>query len=491
MYQVAIEESEGGDAWFSGILLVVIALVVSSFQIDWAYAQQNNFTCDIVTEIPQAECKALVALYNSTDGPHWHNNSDWLFTSTPCSWYGITCDARRHVKKLELRDNLLSGNIPPELGNLIGLQELDLGGVIVLDRTRSSGLTGHIPPELGNLTNLVRLDLSYNKLTGSIPSELGNLAKLQTLSLSYNRLSGPIPPGLDNLANLKALHLKGNYYLSRSSKFGCDAISEISQEECASLVPLHRNMHNPTNWDWLLTNRPCSWIGVTCEAGRVVAINFSDMQHYLVVLFGNIPPELGGLLYLESLQLGGNQLTGSIPAELGRLANLRDLHLGYNNLSGSIPPEIGNLAKLGHLNLSNNQLSGSIPASLGHLVNLRSLELSVNRLSGIIPPELGNLDRLEYLNLSSNQLRGSIPPELYDMSSLKTIYLRHNEQLTAKLPEEELDPRTSNTGFPPGESETDGTAHLFSLLSVLLLSGALLLGALFMVFRYQKRRERR
>jgi len=59
MYQVAIEESEGGDAWFSGILLVVIALVVSSFQIDWAYAQQNNFTCDIVTEIPQAECKAL------------------------------------------------------------------------------------------------------------------------------------------------------------------------------------------------------------------------------------------------------------------------------------------------------------------------------------------------------------------------------------------------------------------------------------------------
>ena len=35
-------------------------------------------------------------------------------------------------------------------------------------------LTGEIPPEIGNLTNLTELDLSQNDLTGEIPPEIGN-----------------------------------------------------------------------------------------------------------------------------------------------------------------------------------------------------------------------------------------------------------------------------------------------------------------------------
>ena len=46
------------------------------------------------------------------------------------------------------------------------------------------GLKGSIPPELGNLTNLSELDLRRNRLTGSIPPELGNLANLSVLRLS-------------------------------------------------------------------------------------------------------------------------------------------------------------------------------------------------------------------------------------------------------------------------------------------------------------------
>ena len=33
--------------------------------------------CTIQTEIPQAECEALVALYNSTDGDNWTDNDGW------------------------------------------------------------------------------------------------------------------------------------------------------------------------------------------------------------------------------------------------------------------------------------------------------------------------------------------------------------------------------------------------------------------------------
>ena len=41
-----------------------------------------------------------------------------------------------------------------------------------------SGLTGEIPPEIGNLTNLAYLNLRNNQLTGEIPPEIGNLTNL-------------------------------------------------------------------------------------------------------------------------------------------------------------------------------------------------------------------------------------------------------------------------------------------------------------------------
>ena len=78
---------------------------------------------DVLSEIPTLECEALVALFNSTDGPNWTNNSEWLETDTPCSWSGVTCDAD-HVTRLDLADNLLNGSIPAELGSLSNLTVL-------------------------------------------------------------------------------------------------------------------------------------------------------------------------------------------------------------------------------------------------------------------------------------------------------------------------------------------------------------------------------
>ena len=57
--------------------------------------------CAAQTQIPAAECDALVALYNSANGAGWTNNTGWLQTNTPCSWYGIVCDNGSNVTKLE------------------------------------------------------------------------------------------------------------------------------------------------------------------------------------------------------------------------------------------------------------------------------------------------------------------------------------------------------------------------------------------------------
>ena len=39
-------------------------------------------------------------------------------------------------------------------------------------------LTGEIPPEIGDLTNLSNLNLSSNQLSGEIPPEIGKITNL-------------------------------------------------------------------------------------------------------------------------------------------------------------------------------------------------------------------------------------------------------------------------------------------------------------------------
>ena len=59
-----------------------------------------------------------------------------------------------------------------------------------------------LPPEIGNLTNLTDLDLSLNPLT-ALPPEFGNLRSLQRLSLSVREL----PPEFGNLTNLVSVRI--------------------------------------------------------------------------------------------------------------------------------------------------------------------------------------------------------------------------------------------------------------------------------------------
>ncbi|MCY3783844.1 MAG: LpqB family beta-propeller domain-containing protein [Chloroflexi bacterium] len=67
------------------------------------------------------------------------------------------------VRGLNLERRGLAGSIPPELGDLDGLETLIL---------KSSGLRGSIPPELAKLTNLIYVDISSTGLTGCLPHGL-------------------------------------------------------------------------------------------------------------------------------------------------------------------------------------------------------------------------------------------------------------------------------------------------------------------------------
>ena len=151
--------------------------------------------------MPETDREALVALYNATDGPNWANEHYWLSGASIREWYGVTTDDNGRVTWLWLYGNQLSGEIPPELGNLANLEDLYLS---------ANELSGEIPSELGNLANLESLFLSDNRLSGEIPSELSSLSNLNQLRLNHNELSGEIPPELGQLSNLESLVLSDN-----------------------------------------------------------------------------------------------------------------------------------------------------------------------------------------------------------------------------------------------------------------------------------------
>ncbi|XP_022763758.1 BRASSINOSTEROID INSENSITIVE 1-associated receptor kinase 1-like isoform X2 [Durio zibethinus] len=148
-----------------------------------------------------AEGDALNALKANLIDP---NNVLQSWDSTlvnPCTWFHVTCNSEKSVTRVDLGNAGLSGQLVPQIGQLMNLQYLGLYG---------NNISGIIPEELGNLINSVSLDLSLNALTGNIPTTLGKLPKLRILRLYNNNISGITPEELGNLINLVSLDLSWN-----------------------------------------------------------------------------------------------------------------------------------------------------------------------------------------------------------------------------------------------------------------------------------------
>ncbi len=148
------------------------------------------------------------------------------------------------------------------------------------------------------------------------------------------------------------------------------SIQAAQSNERDALVVFYQST-NGEQWtdhsNWLVTDSPCFWYGITCTDGLVTGISLRYNN-----LTGIIPVEIGNLTNLEVLDLSENLLTGAIPSEIGNLIQLRELWIAYNGLGGTIPTEIGNLFNLTVLSFSGNTLEGSIPPEIGNLTNLNS-----------------------------------------------------------------------------------------------------------------------
>jgi len=95
--------------------------------------------------------------------------------------------------------------IPSDIGLLTNLTTLK-----VHSPSSTKNLIGNIPPEIGNLKKLTELNLRYSKLSDTIPNEICNLSQLTYLNLYSNELIGNIPHCIEDLSNLHILRLADN-----------------------------------------------------------------------------------------------------------------------------------------------------------------------------------------------------------------------------------------------------------------------------------------
>jgi gliding motility-associated-like protein len=143
---------------------------------------------------------ALVALYNNIFGGAWINQTNWL-SAPVSSWFGIAVSNFR-VSGISMPGNR-PGNfnlrqLPIEIGQLSGLESLDLSGT-------SLGYT--LPSELGLLTKLQSLNLGNNLIVGSLPSLIA-LSDLTSLNIKDNKIENL--SDLSGLSSLVSLDVRNN-----------------------------------------------------------------------------------------------------------------------------------------------------------------------------------------------------------------------------------------------------------------------------------------
>ncbi|KAF4354493.1 hypothetical protein F8388_022215 [Cannabis sativa] len=253
----------------------------------------------------------------------------------------------KKLMDLNLAQNVLSGSIPAEIGQLSEMQSFS-----------SNGFVGELPTQLGKLTSLEQLYIDSSGVTGPIPQEFANLKSLRILWASDNLFTGKLPQFLGTLTEFIDLRIEGTSLegpipssFSALTKLETLRIGDLSLEDSSLNF-----LENQTSLS-ILTLRNCR-------------------------LSGEIPQQIGRLVELQQLDLSFNKLTGSIPNSFKDLTMLTYLYLGNNNMRGELPENIIT-PKLLALDVSFNNITGNVPpnyAKTGFSMNVLGTSINANTL---------------------------------------------------------------------------------------------------------------
>jgi len=278
----------------------------NNFNATWAsFCLNGNGTCGQSLACNSRDSLAMVSIYNAVGGG---SSLNWDFSEPIDTWNYVVTNNNGCVTRLSLSNLGLSGQLPPEIGEMKDLQQLWL---------TNNNLSGQLPPQIGDLSSLQLLFLHYNNLSGTIPYSLNNLTLLKEINLSNNNYSGSITNSFEFLASIEKIYLSHNSFSGSIPSYFANLLN----------LKIFSVAHNS--------------------------------------LTGSIPIGFGSLDHFRDLNVEHNSLTGSIPGDIGNSSSLYVLRLNDNNLTGTIPANMGSFGFL-FFYLQNNNLSGCYPDELSN-----------------------------------------------------------------------------------------------------------------------------
>ncbi|GJN19333.1 hypothetical protein PR202_gb06600 [Eleusine coracana subsp. coracana] len=186
--------------------------------LNWLDLSSNNLIGPIPPSIGNLTKLSILHLYGNM-----------LNRSIPSSLLGCP------LQRLDLSNNRIVGSIPRELFLINTLSDYV--------QIQNNMLTGTLPIELGNLKNLGMLDFSRNQISGEIPASLGDCQMLQYLNASHNNLEGKILLSVEQMKGLLVIDLSYNNLSGNIPKFLanmrgndglCGGIPQLKLSPCSS-----------------------------------------------------------------------------------------------------------------------------------------------------------------------------------------------------------------------------------------------------------------
>ncbi|XP_039173460.1 receptor-like protein 7 [Eucalyptus grandis] len=384
----------------------------------------NNFTGSIPSLSKSKNMTQINLSRNNLTGPI--NSTQWEYLSS--------------LLILDLRFNLLKGNIPSSLFTLPLIQKLKLS---------NNQFSGQVK-EFSNATphKLVTLDLSNNNIGGELPKSVWEFRELKYLSLSSNNFSGSFDINLaSSFPNLTTLKL-ASCHLTILPEF-------LAEQHRLLYLDLSRNwiQGKIPQWIWGLQN--LLYLNISSNLLKEIetpSLDLTSASLYVLDLHNNslrgqtlplppfathldfssnnftsvIPPAIGTNLSVAIFfSLSNNNFQGSIPESICYAEYLKVLDLSHNNLTGNIPDCLV-MESLKVLNLRDNALNGGI-INFPETCGLKTLDLSSNLLRGQFPESLANCTTLEVLDVGNNQIDDVYPCQLKSIASLRVLVLRSNK----------------------------------------------------------------
>lgn len=411
----------------------------------------------------EGDIAALEALYVSAGGDTWENQKNYHFsgatTGDATGWaasgmvldpapYGVTVVDGR-VTRVELEINNLEGTLPPELQNL---KQCTFFNVM------QNLLTGDLPAELGGMSSLIHLylagrtdkyphetydtggyhagktDDTTNFFTGTIPPELFT-STIKTIRLERQiNMSGGIPSEIGNATAMEGFMIYGKERTKDANGFHNSGFSGQIPPEIGN-----------------------------CTSLKVLSIGRNQFE-------GPLPSELGNCSDMRAFWMGANNITGGFPSTLTNWKNIVHIFASRwafdgafpdfffdgthtslntflvswgldadeeNGFTGQMPSMAG--TNMNHFAVVDHKMTGSIHPDIPTDINPELFQIGWQKpgfgFSGQIPQTgWANWDGLREMRLNNNNLEGPVPTEWSQMQGrLNLIAIGNNKFVFADI----------------------------------------------------------